>query len=43
MCLGQWSLMGYVKDKDVLAVTRLDDVKGEEEEDLEDDWDKILI
>ena len=43
MCLGQWSLMGYVKDKDVLAVTRLDDVEGEEEEELEDDWDKIRL
>lgn len=43
MCLGQWSLMGYVKDKDVLAVTRLDDVEGEVEEELEDDWDRILM
>jgi hypothetical protein len=28
--------MKYVKDKDVLAVTRLDDVKREEEKELED-------
>jgi hypothetical protein len=42
MCLGQWSLMKYVKDKDVLAVTRLDDVEGEEEKELEDDWDRIM-
>ena len=43
MCLGQWSQMGYVKDKDVLDVTRLDDVKGETEEELEEDWDKIIV
>jgi hypothetical protein len=43
MCLGAWSLMGYVKDNDVKAVTVLPDLKeGEEEEPLADDWDLII-
>lgn len=42
MCLGIWSLMGYVRDSDVKAVTMLPDLKeGEEEEPLEEDWDVI--
>jgi hypothetical protein len=42
MCLGAWSLMGYVKDIDVKAVTVLPDLKeGEEEEPLADNWDSI--
>ena len=42
MCLGAWSLKGYVKDCDVKAVTVLPDLKeGEEEEPLDDNWDLI--
>jgi hypothetical protein len=40
MCLGNWSKLGYVRDKDVLAVTILPDVEGDEEE-LPDGWDAI--
>ena len=41
LCLGTWSLLGLVKDNDVLAVTVLDDVEGSEECELEDGWDCI--
>jgi hypothetical protein len=40
MCVGDWSKLGYVRDKDVLAVTMLPDVEGDEEE-LLDGWDAI--
>jgi hypothetical protein len=40
MCVGVWSLMGYVKDNDVKAVSVLPEVDGDEEE-LEEDWDMI--
>jgi hypothetical protein len=43
MCLGAWSLMGYVKDIDIKAVTALPDLQEDEEEDiLDDDWDLIM-
>ena len=38
--LGLWSLIGYMKDGDVSAVTALAELEGEEEE-LEADWDAI--
>jgi hypothetical protein len=40
MCLGNWSKLGYVRDQDVLVVTMLPDVEGDEE-DLQDGWDTI--
>jgi hypothetical protein len=40
MCVGAWSLMGYVKDIDVKAVAVLPEVDGDEEE-LEENWDMI--
>jgi hypothetical protein len=40
MCLGNWSRLGYVRDKDVLAVTMKPDLEGDEE-DLPDGWDAI--
>ena len=43
ICLGSWSLLGLVKDGDVLAVGVLDDVKGDEEPELEEDWDCIVL
>ena len=42
MCLGEWSLMGYVKDGDIRATTKLLEVDGEEEE-LEKGWDVICL
>jgi hypothetical protein len=42
MCVGAWSLMGFVKDSNIRAVVALPEVDGEEEE-LEDDWDAISI
>ena len=40
LCLGVWSLMGYVKDEDVKAAAVLPEVDGEEE-DLPMDWDSL--
>jgi hypothetical protein len=40
MCVGNWSSLGYVKDKDIYAVTVQEEVEGDEE-DLPDGWDKI--
>jgi hypothetical protein len=43
MCLGVWSLLGYVKDTDMKAVVILPELRAdEEEEELELDWDRIL-
>ena len=41
LCLGCWSTLGLVQDKDIEAVTRLADVEGDEEQPLDDDWDHI--
>ena len=42
MCVGAWSLRGYVKDSDLKAITVLPDLKeGEEEEPLDENWDLI--
>jgi hypothetical protein len=41
LCLGSWSLLGMVRDEDVLKVTLLQDVEGEEEVELMDSWDAI--
>ena len=41
MCLGNWSLLGLVKDKDITAVTALAEIEGDEEE-LEEGWDSIM-
>jgi hAT family C-terminal dimerisation region len=40
LCVGIWSLLGYVKDNDVKAAAVLPAVNGEEEE-LAEDWDSI--
>jgi len=40
MCLGVWSLMGYVKDTDIKPTAILPEVIGDEEE-LKDGWDDI--
>jgi hypothetical protein len=41
MCVGTWSHLGFMKDSDVLAVSLLPDVEGEEEEELKEGWDAI--
>jgi hypothetical protein len=41
MCVGAWSLLGYVKDGDIKAVTILPEVEGLEER-LEENWDRII-
>jgi hypothetical protein len=41
--LGSWSLLGLVKDSDVLAVTVLQEVEGDEEPELEDGWNHISV
>jgi len=41
LCLGCWSQLGLIKDKDVLPVARLPDIEGDEKE-LEDGWDSIV-
>jgi hypothetical protein len=42
MCLGNWSKLGLVKNKDIYAVTMLAEVDGDEEV-LEDGWDIITF
>jgi hypothetical protein len=42
LCLGSWSLLGLVKDKDVTAVTCKPDLEGEERE-LDEGWDDINL
>ena len=39
LCLGNWSLLGYVKDKDITAITVPPEVVGSEK--LEEGWDAI--
>jgi hypothetical protein len=41
MCLGAWSKMGLVRDKDVMEAARLPDVNGSEAE-LDSYWDNVL-
>jgi hypothetical protein len=41
MCIGAWSLLGFVKDKDIRAVTMLPEIEGEEVEPGAN-WDAIM-
>ena len=41
LCLGTWSQLKLVKTEDVMKVSTLPDVKGDEEEVFEDGWDNI--
>ena len=43
LCLGSWSLQDLVKDSDVLAITALKEVEGDEDVELEDGWDRIFV
>lgn len=40
MCLGSWSQLGLVKDKDIFAVTILAEIEGDEDA-LKEGWDAI--
>ncbi len=42
MCLGVWSLLGYVEDCDVKAVVVLPELLADEEGELTVGWDKIF-
>jgi len=42
MCVGVWSLLGYVHDNDIKKVTALEELTGEEwMDELSADWDAI--
>jgi hypothetical protein len=41
LCLGNCSLLGYIKDKDITAVTVLPEVLGDKDEELEAGWDSL--
>ena len=43
VCLGNWSLLEFVKNLDVKAVAQMPDVSEHEEEELEEGWDSILL
>ena len=41
LCVGNWSLRGFIKDSDVEAAAMMLDIYKDEE--LEEGWDKILL
>ena len=41
LCVGVWSLLGYVKDNDIKAVTILPEVDSDEEGQLPENWNSI--
>jgi hypothetical protein len=41
MCLGEWSLLGSVKDCDIKAVTILPELDNDEDDVLAPNWDMI--
>ncbi|KAG2124845.1 uncharacterized protein EDB93DRAFT_1286612, partial [Suillus bovinus] len=43
LCLSYWSRLGLVKNEDILAVSNLADVVGDEELELEEGWDQIQL
>ena len=42
LCVGQWSVCNLVKTEDVVAVSKMEDEDGEEEE-MDEGWDAITI
>ena len=34
--------MGFIRDKDVIAVTVMIDVEGDKEQEIEDGWDALV-
>jgi hAT family C-terminal dimerisation region len=43
MCVGAWSRLGLIKDRDVRAVTILPEIAEEDEEHFAEGWDKIAF
>lgn len=44
VCVGAWSLLGFVKDSNVEKVSKLDEIDDDEDELLEvDGWDHVII
>lgn len=43
LCIGNWSLRGYILDSDVEVAARLPDVLEGDEEELEEGWDRIIL
>lgn len=41
LCLQTWSKMGFVDDSDVDAVSRMEDLQGDDNVKLQDGWNKI--
>ncbi|KIL00688.1 hypothetical protein PAXRUDRAFT_129274 [Paxillus rubicundulus Ve08.2h10] len=41
LCLGTWSKLRLIKDKDVAKVSSLPEIEGDDEVDLVDGWDCI--
>ena len=42
LCIGIWSVLGYVKDSDLMTAAVLPKLDGEEDE-LAEDWDTLRI
>ncbi|KAG2070277.1 hypothetical protein BDR04DRAFT_1019189, partial [Suillus decipiens] len=40
LCLGQWSELGLIESEDMIQVSKLPDVVGEDEA-MDDGWDSI--
>ncbi|KAG2079838.1 ectomycorrhizas secreted protein, partial [Suillus discolor] len=41
LCVGLWSQLGLVKDRDIHSTASLPDIEAEEE--LQDGWDSIVL
>lgn len=41
LCLGEWSLLGFVKTADIIKATKLPDIPGDDEVEYEEGWDRI--
>ncbi|KAG1799130.1 uncharacterized protein BJ212DRAFT_1288346, partial [Suillus subaureus] len=42
LCLSFWSKLNLVKTDDIVSVSSLPDIKGDEQE-LNDGWDQIIV
>lgn len=43
MCIKDWSQQGLIKYTDILAVTVLEEMNNDANEELEDGWDAIRL
>jgi hypothetical protein len=44
LCLGSWSLLGLIKDGDIVAAANLPDLEGDESDyEAEEGWDAISL